>query len=228
MCSGRLCLRSDFLGTQEWGRINANYSSSTRPCLLYTCSQGFIRLQLTLTRENYHICDGSLLLHFPYRMGEMYLEPEKSSPEKMSSTILFSWAQNWAETVCLWRSCGFSACGEIPSNSASSNRFIETGQETFEFYLGRTSIFICYKTVTYLENCKIMLLHIDFHAGILNVVFWVPRSPLTNQPTIMATCCLMLFLNLLYPFQNLLSPKSSLMGQGRINAKVEWVTATTT
>lgn len=135
MCSGRLCWRSGFLGTQEGGRINADYSSSTRPCLLYTCSHGFLRVQLILTQENYHILDGSLLLDSPYRIGEMYLEPEESSPEKMSSAVLFSWAQNWAETVCLWRSRGFSAHGEVPSNSASSNRFHRNWTRIFRILL---------------------------------------------------------------------------------------------
>lgn len=64
----------------EYKSEYANYSSFTRLCLLYMCSQGFIRVQLILMQENYHILDGSLLLHSSYKMGKMYLEPEESSP----------------------------------------------------------------------------------------------------------------------------------------------------
>lgn len=34
--------------------------------------------------------------------------------------------------------------------------FLETGQESFEFYLCKNSIVICYKSVTYFKNSKII------------------------------------------------------------------------
>lgn len=48
-------------------------------CGYRVCSQGFIGVQLILTQNNYRMPDISLLLHCPYKMGKIYLDPEEIS-----------------------------------------------------------------------------------------------------------------------------------------------------
>lgn len=158
-------------------QINSNHSI-IRLWLLYMCSQGSVRAQLVLTQNNYHTLDSSLLLHSSDKMGKMHLEPEPSSlhfskdscPEKMSSALWFSWAQHWAETICCWRSHGFST-QKFQAPQPVVIGFLEPKQESFEFYS-------CKNSIVYLENCRFIPSMQNF-TNILNDVIWVPHS-LTN------------------------------------------------